>query len=80
MTVQSDSKSNARRAARTRLAVLAAALAACVVVAIAGLSWVQFAERMLELPGLRFAFDEWATELMNPDSVMRRAIKRTTRG
>lgn len=80
MTVRSRLNSNTREAARARLAVVAAAIAAGLVIAMAGWSWIQFAERVLELPGLRIAFHEWATELMSPDGLMRRAIRRTTRG
>ena len=80
MTLQSRPDSNARHAALVRLAVLSGAIAAWVVIAIAGWNWIQFADRVLDLPGLRVSLNDWATEFLNPDGVMRRAIRRTTRG
>ncbi len=80
MTVQSTPAATARQAADAGLAVLAAATVAWVLIAIAGWNWVNLAERLLEFPGLRTPVQEWAYELMSPDGLMRRAIRRTTRG
>ena len=80
MTLQAGPVSTARKVALRRLVVVAAATAAWIVIAVAGWKWIQFADRVLELPGLRVAVHDWAVELFSPDGVMRRAVKRTTRG
>ena len=80
MTLRPGPNANTGEAALRRFAVIAAAVSAWLVLAIAGFSWVQLAEQVLELPGLRVALLDSATELVSPDGLMRRAIRRTTGG
>ncbi len=67
--------------AESRLIRLAGVAAAMLVwIAFAGWCWIQFAERLLELPGLGRAAMEWTSELLTPDSIARRAMIRSIRG
>ena len=63
-----------------RFAGAAAAVFAWMVFASAGWCWIQFADRLLELPGMAGAIQEWTHELMSPDSIARRQMIRTMRG
>ncbi len=63
-----------------RFAGAAAAVLAWAALASAGWCWIQFAERLMELPAYGAAVLEWSNELLTPDSVARRMLVRTTRG
>ncbi len=67
----------------TRLHRFIGAVAAVIVwmcFASVGWCWVQFIERLIELPGVAGAILEWSNELLSPDSIARRAMTRTMRG
>ena len=63
-----------------RFAGAAAAVLVWMVFTTAGWCWIQFAERLLELPGMAGAIKEWTHELLSPDSIARRQMIRTRRG
>ena len=63
-----------------RFAGAAAAMLVWVAFASAGWWWLQFAERLLELPAVGGVILDWTNELMSPDSIARRAMNRTMRG
>lgn len=69
--------------AETRLYRFAGTVVAVIVwmvFATAGWCWVQFVERLIELPGVASAVLEWSNELLSPDSIARRAMNRINRG
>lgn len=49
-------------------------------VAVAGWSWIQFAERLMDVPGLLSAALNGMTEFASPDGIARRVMYRSIRG
>lgn len=77
---QTDSNGDFAETRLYRFAGATAAVCVWMIFASAGWSWLQIVERLLELPGMGGAIQEWTGELLSPDSIARRAFIRTMRG